>query len=131
MIIRLLRVSSRTDGTFGVLFADDLPFALTVERPWKFNQQNQSCIPVGSYKCRRYSSDRFPHTWQVMDVPGRTAILFHQGNVASESLGCIIVGGRFEVFGKVCGLVQSAEEFKEFMSRTAHLEELDLIITSV
>ncbi len=130
MKITVQRIASRDDGTFGVLFAGDLPFALTCERPWLSNQPQVSCIPVGLYKCRRYSSARFPSTWQVMDVPGRSAILFHCGNVATDSAGCIIIGGRFEVIGKVCGLVQSAEEFREFMARTAHLEEFELVIST-
>lgn len=128
MKIRLMRIASRADGTFGVLFADDLPFALTIERPWRFNKQSESCIPVGSYVCKPYSSARFPHTWQVMDVPGRSAILFHQGNVMEDSLGCILVGEQFDVLGNRCAVTASAQGFKEFMQRTSGLEEFDLEI---
>lgn len=130
MKITLMRIAGRKDGTFGVLFADDLPFALTVERPWKFNKQNESCIPVGTYKCKPYSSARFPSTWQVMDVPGRSAILFHQGNVMEDSLGCILVGEQFDVLGSKCAVTASAKGFAEFMQRTAGLTEFDLLITS-
>ena len=48
---KLKRVAYIADGTFGVLFDEEIPFCLTVEREWKNNQRNISCIPTGFYLC--------------------------------------------------------------------------------
>tara|TARA_R100000541_G_C1886266_1_gene83005 strand:+ start:646 stop:984 length:339 start_codon:yes stop_codon:yes gene_type:complete len=67
----------------------------TIERPWLSNEPNRSCIPEGTYRCdfmERSCSGKYRRVWHVKDVPGRTAILFHAGNLVEDSLGCILVG---------------------------------------
>ncbi len=77
------RLSIRGSGSMGEIF--------TVEKPWKMNLPNESCIPEGFYRCHRVNSPRFGNTFEV-DVPGRTHILFHAANKASELKGCIAPG---------------------------------------
>lgn len=62
----------------------------TIELPWLKNKRNLSCIPEGRYELKkRYTSKRGTHI-MVMDVPGRSGILFHPANdAAKELLGCI------------------------------------------
>lgn len=52
----------------------------TLERPWKDNASNVSCIPSGIYTCRPYSSPKYPDVYEVTNVPKRDHILFHSGN---------------------------------------------------
>jgi hypothetical protein len=93
MQLDLIRTcSSDKFGTFGIIRLDQVPFALTLEPPWADNKPFVSCIPTGSYVCRRVLSKRFGETFEVMDVPGRTRILFHKGNTAQDTEGCIILG---------------------------------------
>ena len=50
-------------------------------------------IPAGTYKVRMYPSARFKGVRpMICDVPGRSAILIHEGNSAADTLGCILVG---------------------------------------
>lgn len=64
----------------------------TLELPWRDNQRRISCIPGGWYECQPFDGSRFKNVWQVMNVPGRTYILFHAGNRPRDIEGCILVG---------------------------------------
>lgn len=131
----LLRISWLEDKTFGVLKQDGVPFAVTVERPWKNNQATISCIPVGRYKvvrCRNSpdygfaDSPKFGNTFQVFAVPGRGNILFHKGNLSSDSHGCIIVGEAFDPINGVDGISNSAHGWGELMERMKDVDEFYL-----
>lgn len=122
------------DGTFGQLFVAGRPVCLTLERCWIDNQPNVSCIPTGEYICKRMVSPSFGPTWQVMNVPGRTHILFHCGNIARHSKGCIIYGtthgeisGHSAVLGSKAAkrkfehLMRGETEFKLIIRRDSHV----------
>ena len=70
----------------------------TLENPWEDNARNVSCIPDGDYEVVPYSSAKYQHSFEILDVPGRDAILIHQGNTIKDTLGCILVG---ESLGKL------------------------------
>jgi len=129
-IFKLVRISMISDGTFGVLLEENIPFALTVERPWLNNEKGVSCIPGGSYTCRRIDSPKFGNTFEVTNVPGRTEILFHKGNVDDDSHGCIIIGEQFESLGGKVAVLSSAKGFSEFLDRLKNRVFFDLEITN-
>jgi len=116
---KLIRVASLSDSTFGVLIDDDVPFCVTVERPWLDNERGKSCIPDGAYVCKRIDSPKFGDTFEVQKVKGRSHILFHKGNISDDSHGCIIIGEQFgnPVLGEKA-LFSSGVAFKEFKWRT-------------
>jgi len=126
----LKRVASNFDGTFGVLIdgAGVVPFALTLEDQWKNNQKNISCIPHGYYTCRRVISPRFGETFEVLEVPGRTHILFHSGNTHEHTQGCILVGEEFGYLGPTISILSSRRGFAEFMHRLEGIEEFSLAV---
>ena len=68
----------------------------TLENPYINNERNISCIPEGQYKVRlrlpRESATRDYLHLLVQDVPNRSYILFHIGNTAADTSGCILVG---------------------------------------
>jgi hypothetical protein len=66
----------------------------TMENPWKNNQTNVSCIPEGYYRCRKRVSPKFGETYEVLNVPDRSHILFHAGNRPRDTEGCILVGNK-------------------------------------
>ncbi|MGH3515775.1 MAG: DUF5675 family protein [Pseudonocardiaceae bacterium] len=43
------RVYAHSASVIGVLYANDAQLCYTLELPWKDNQNNTSCIRVGSY----------------------------------------------------------------------------------
>lgn len=135
------RVALTPIAVFGVVIGPDgFPFTLTVERPWVNNQSGVSCIPAGKFKgvrCRRSpdygyaDSPKFGDTFQVINVPGRQNILFHKGNLFSDSHGCILVGERYELINGVPGIAESALGFQEFMKKLEGQDEFDLEIREV
>lgn len=129
MILTLKRIASRDDGTFGVLLANGRPIAVTLERPWRDNRKGESCIPVGRYTCVRVNSPRFGLTWMVSNVPDRSEILFHSGNIFTDSHGCILVAERFETWsdGSV-SIADSRIGMAELLAVTRDLVSLDLVV---
>ena len=115
MKIELLRVGQSNRGTFGVLRQQEIPFALTLERPWVDNQANISCIPAGSYTCQRIRSPKFGETFEVMNVPNRSHVLFHKGNTLDDTHGCILVAEEFSGTFDHPMLASSARGFGELM----------------
>lgn len=93
----LTRTSERDGGTWGVLEgknqAGKLEFlALTLELPWRENKKKISCIPPGTYPIRRHHSPRFGVCVAIDNVPGRSAIRIHAGNLPRHSTGCVLPG---------------------------------------
>jgi len=128
LIIR--RVATGEHGTFGVLVYENNPFALTLEREWLDNQRMISCIPAGTYICKRVNSPKFGNTFEVTKVENRTHILFHKGNLEDDSHGCVLVGETFSDINEAPGIGASKKGYTEFMSILTHDEEFRLIIVA-
>lgn len=111
----LKRVSYSLVATFGVLIHERIPFAVTLENPWLANERNVSCIPEGEYECVRVQSPRFGDTFEVLAVPGRSHILFHKGNVAEDTSGCILVGEEFGTLHGDKAVLRSGAGYGEFL----------------
>lgn len=67
----------------------------TLERPWRKNERNVSCIPEGTYLVKRDRAGRHQF-YCVTSVPGRTSIEVHGGHVPTHSDGCILLGMEFD-----------------------------------
>lgn len=108
MLIVLRRVSTNLQsGTFGVLVINNEPICVTLEETWLDNVPMESCIPAGSYECRKYSGTKYKNVWEVRNVKGRSAILIHNGNTERNTAGCILVGEYYAQFGKQRGVANS------------------------
>jgi hypothetical protein len=127
----ILRIAENQDGTFGVFLEEDIPFCLTIERKWLNNEKGKSCIPVGDYLCERINSTKFGNTFEVKNVPNRTEILFHKGNIMEDSHGCIVVGEQFEPLDGDNAVLSSGKAFTEFKERTRDVDVFKLSIRDV
>ena len=128
MILDLVRVGSSSRGTFGVLRFGAVPFVLTLERPWRDNQQRVSCIPAGRYACRKVRSPTFGWTFEVTGVPNRTHILFHSGNTIEQTEGCILVAEEFSGTWEKPMLASSRRGFLEFLKLMDGVLAFDLVV---
>jgi len=125
-VVTLERLAYLPFCTIGRLLAGNEAWA-TIERPWVNNEPNISCIPEGVYTCSKYSSRRFPRTYQVDDVVNRSYILFHVANQASEVQGCIGLGKSISFNDyRVVNSRIAMNEFIDFMSER---ENFDLKVT--
>lgn len=116
-IVELIRLEENFDyGTFGVLKINKEVFCVTLEPADLLNKQNVSSIPAQQYLCMRYSSAKYPDTFQIMNVPGRDKCLFHAGNRIKDTEGCVLTA---QYFGKLYGdraVLNSGNTFKDFMN---------------
>jgi len=127
----LKRIAFTEYGTFGVLIDREIPFCLTLERPWLNNKKGESCIPAGLYTCKRTISPRFGETFEVARVLGRSHILIHKGNIAEDSHGCIILGEQYEKLDGKPAVLSSSKAFKEFLDRNSGVDEFELLIVNL
>jgi len=92
----LIRDTFTDKSVMGELFINGERICDTLELPWRDNQRSVSCIPAGQYKVRfrypRESETRDYLHLLIKDVPNRDYILFHRGNSAKDSRGCVLVG---------------------------------------
>jgi len=92
----LIRDTFSEESTIGELFLDGERICDTLENPYINNERNISCIPEGVYDVRlrlpRESATRNYVHLLVQEVPDRDWILFHRGNTAKDTSGCILVG---------------------------------------
>lgn len=127
MILRLKRVSTSPKGTFGVLMGTFVPLCVTLELPWNNNAEDTSCIPIGTYLCKRIKSPKFGETFEITGVDRRTYILFHHGNTIKDTNGCILLGRSFDyVLAAVTESVKTRAFFMKWMDRT---KEFTLVVS--
>ena len=92
----ILRDTFTEKSTIGRLFLNGELLCDTLELPYRDNQKSISSIPTGQYKVRlrtaRESATRDYLHLLVEDVPNRDYILFHIGNSAKDTRGCVLVG---------------------------------------
>lgn len=125
MEILLKRQRDTGKETVGTLFIfkDDLSFwsCKTLERPWKANQIGISCIPKGQYKVKMTYSPKFDKmTYELQQVPNRSAIRIHSGNYFTDIEGCILLGDAFKDINKdgeidVLNSILTVKKFEEMI----------------
>lgn len=130
MILRLSRVSEYNGASMGVLCFNDEPRILTLEDAWRNNERKLSCIPEGKYKIKRIRSPKFGITFEILDVPERSNILFHAGNTASDTEGCILLGQRYGTLAGKQAILNSSKAFEQFLKIMNGIDEADLIVMS-
>lgn len=135
--VRLLRIETGKQGTFGILIVGDWTWACwTLELPWRNNQTNISCIPEGNYAATFIKSPTFGPCYWIREVPSRTEILIHTGNLAGDeeygwkthSAGCILVGERRGVLGGQEAVLLSRKTLRRFIDRIMGWEDFELEI---
>lgn len=114
MKIDILRFSSTSESTFGILKIDNIFYCYTLENTEKI-------IPCGSYNLgfrnegglyALYLSKFIGHLGmlEIKNVPFRTHILLHIGNTIKDSLGCILLGDTVNVNTFKNGFLGSSKE---------------------
>jgi len=102
----------------------------SLELPWLNNQRRISCIPLGTYKCKKHRSPKFGRTLWVQDVPNRSEILIHSGNYHTQILGCILIGKDLKDINKdgYLDVTRSRVAMKELMDS---LKDIDGIMLEI
>ncbi len=117
---KLVLIRFDDDGirTLGHLYLKDASNSIvwqgvSIELPYKGNQQNKSAIPAGIYELEYLSNSpsfKYPH-YCVKGVPGRGAIKIHVANYVKELRGCIAPGKKHKDINKD-GIIDADESAK-------------------
>jgi hypothetical protein len=84
---------SGAEFTLGKCTVDGEFVGYSLEKGWKDNKKNVSCIPSGVYDVVLEYSNRFKkELWEIKGVPNRSECKFHAANFAYQLEGCIALG---------------------------------------
>lgn len=129
--VLLVRRYERHGATLGILTIPGHLTLQTLEPGWHENEPERSCIPVGSYICRRHMSPRFGVTFEIRSVPHRLDILFHAGNTIDDTRGCVLLGMSAGEFDHKPAVLGSRRALRRFMGAFEGRNQFDLIVSGV
>lgn len=134
--VELVRVTLDRDAPqIGFMLFGGYPELITYELPDHDNQPHISCIPSGRYRCQQVFSRKtlggmfINRTFEIQNVPNRNGILFHIGNTAKDSSGCILLALKLGGQKPYLGVSESSNAFKKFLDLTKDWTEFELNIT--
>ncbi len=127
-VIEIIRLEESFHGTIGILKINKEVFCVTLEPPDLLNLVNSSSIPPQQYLVNPYTYHSNP-AYLVTRVPGRSGILFHPGNVASDTAGCILLGSSIGNFKGNRAVLNSGTTFRKFVNIIGEDESFHLTIT--
>lgn len=127
-VLEIIRLEESPEGTFGVLRCDKSVLCLTLELRDLENRQNVSSIPRQQYDVARVVSPKFGETFEVLDVPGRSNVLFHAGNTAADTKGCILLGTSWGSVGGQRAVLGSREAFGRLSASLAGQDRAHLTV---
>jgi len=118
----------QTDCTVGVLNYGNFR-CFTLELPQIGNQQNISCIPEGTYNCRKITSPSIGKCVEILGVTGREYIRIHKGNYTSQIRGCVLVGESLkDINGDlIIDVANSTSAFDKLMEATPKVFKLVIL----
>lgn len=114
----LLRHNRGGKVTLGTLYAKGQVFK-TLEPPWKENRSNISCIPPNLYNSvylHQSASGKYKKVYHVRDVPKRSGILIHNGNLVKHTLGCVLIGYRLGTLARQPAVLNSRSALQDFVT---------------
>jgi len=117
MKVTIERFSHDEKATIGKLTIEDVKHNMiyTLENPQRETTKD-SRIPAGEYLCRPFNGQKYKNVYEITNVPNRTAILFHWGNLEKDTEGCVLLGNKL---GKINGepaVLESKKCFEMFRS---------------
>lgn len=131
-ILELIRLEENEKfGTFGILKINKKVFCVTLEPSDLENAPSVSSIPAQQYLIRRIQSPTFGETFQIDNVPGRSHILFHKGNVVGHTEGCVLLAQHFGKLGNNRAILNSGVTFKNFMRELQNYNVAHLTIKEI
>jgi hypothetical protein len=117
----LERFESTDQGTFGRITFGEVQY-YSGELPWRDNETDISCIPVGIYNCKWTYSNRFKRFMYLIRDDKRTGLRFHSANLMgdkqkgfmSQLNGCIALGEKLGTIDKQKAILISQPAIRKF-----------------
>lgn len=129
----ILHREYKATHTKGVVVLPSGKVLKSIERPWLDNKVNISCYPEGVYLAKwleRSSSGKYKRVWHIQNVPSRSGILWHVGNLVRHSRGCTLPGLRHGTLKKLPAVLSSGAGLNA-MRRELHGQDFILVVSSL
>jgi len=125
MRLTLATVSIVDDGCFSVLLDENkIPRLVTIERTF---DDGRPILPGGVFVCKRRRFNRGGYmTHEVTGIEGHSLILFHKGNVETDSLGCLLTGTKFGFLSGKPAVLESRFGFEAYWAIAGGVTEYEL-----
>lgn len=146
MKLKLVRDILTSEVTFGRLYVDDKFFCYTLEDTYRdlkdLNNDKdfddvgegkiygQTCIPFGDYSVEMRHSPKFNKDMPyILNIRGFAGVMFHIGNFAKDTNGCILVGiERVVKENRISGSTATfANLYKLFLIRSDEKHILEIV----
>lgn len=124
--LQLRTVSVDALGCFSALMWDGKLFAVSVERTF---DDNRPIIGNGVYVCQAAYFNRGGYTTFEILVGGHSHVLFHKGNVETDSKGCVILGSSFGELNGMPAVLGSQGAFDKFVQLTKGLKSFTMEVS--
>jgi hypothetical protein len=136
-IIKIVRTWGDKNQTLGSCTVHDesnkiLFSAVSLERGWRDNQNNISCVPLGRYILVLEWSNRFKtDLWEIKNVPNRSECKFHSANYWFQLNGCIALGQSLKDINKdgYNDVTSSVNTMKAFHNVLKGEKRAEIVIT--
>lgn len=103
-------------ATLGRLSIDGHHFCVTIEKLWKDNAEDISCIPEGTYTITPHKSPSKGWCYLINNTAPRTDVLIHIANFEDELKGCIAPGLKQTIINGKLGVNSSAIAMARLMN---------------
>lgn len=125
MDLELKRMTPTTTAVIGTLRVNGQFECFTLENP-------EVIIPAGTYGLDIYSSPHAGHDVPLLlDVPGRSYIEVHSGNLPCDSKGCILVGQLHTTGSLIQSRLAFAHLFPQIAGAVRNQENVTMTITDM
>ena len=134
--IKITRHKQDTTQTLGIcsVIIGNIPLfsSICLERGWRNNEQNVSCIPLGEYEVVLEYSPKFETMlWEIKGVIDRSECKFHTANYWHDLNGCIALGSEVGDINSdgYNDVLHSGDTMKSFHKALHRYKKAILIIT--
>lgn len=134
--VEIFRVFQDTVQSSGICVIYDenmfpLFTALSLERGWRDNKPNVSCLPMGKHSLvLEYSNAFKTDLWEIKDTEPRTECKFHSASYWFHLEGCIALGRKHKKINSdnYYDVTDSRNTMKDFHSVLSEFDEVELEI---
>ena len=133
-IVRDWQDENQTLGKCTVYDENNKPIfsALSLERGWRNNINNISCVPLGCYPLILEFSNRFQtDLWELKNVSNRSETKLHSANFFFQLSGCIALGRSLEDINKdgYSDITASRSTMRSFHNAMGNDTRAEILIT--
>lgn len=124
--LQLKTLAVLPEGCFSALLWDGIPFSVSVERTL---DGDRPVIGNGKYLCKRDFYHKGGYATYEIQVDGHDRILFHRGNIETNSEACICVAEKFGALNGTPAVLESKEGFAELMFLANGIDSFGMEVT--